>query len=1295
MFFTGNSTDSSCTNIVHIPTDIIINNAHIDNFTNEYNFTSDENIIKIYFDNNKADYKCLFYECTTINEIDFSNFDTSNVNNMRSMLKGCSSLASINFENFNTAQVTDMSSLFYNCSSLNNLNLSNFDTSNVKNMGFMFRDCLLLQSLDLSNFNTSNVANMGHFFYGCQSLTSINLYHFDASKVTNMCEMFSHCYNVTSIILPSFHSTKLLNMSYMFHLCYSLKTVNFFNVNTSFVTTIDGMFSECSNLTSINLNNFNTSKVIDMNNMFNQCKKLISLDLSNFNTSSVINMEYMFNHCENLISLNLSNFYTSNVNNMNHMFAFCQSLASINLTNFDASRVTDMCGMFAHCYNIKSIILPTFRTSQLEDINSMFYKCSSLESLDLSNFNTSLVTKIEKMFSECSNLTSINFNNFITWKVTNMNNMFNKCQKLISLNLNSFNTSLVTNMKYMFNECLKLSNLEISTFSTSNVKSMQGMFKNCMSLTSINLSKFNTSSATNMRYMFAYCHTLKSLNLSSFITSNVEDMSYMFAGISNITSLDLSFFNTSNVKNMEQMFYDSYNLKYLDLKSMIIPEDTNMTTFIVSNLTNPIICIDNNQSLNKIISLFEYHDEYYNITKKENISCNNECPLIKYNERCNIICSFYYFALNKNEHVCTPKLLNNSFPLCSREKPFLNYELLECVYFCTIRERQNKICITNYISNNKKDYYYIYDLIINQTRNELANNFNESLINGIPIKERELEIILTKTDNQGNATTLNLTLCEERLRDSYNITKNESLYLLRINTEQDGIKNPSYNYELYFPINNNNNIEKLNLSICKDIKIDIIIQANLTENLDKYNLKSGYYNDICYTADSDYGTDIILSDRKQEYFDNNYSICEIDCDFVSYNYETQKAVCSCEIKTEIPFMENVKFDKNILINTFTDISNIINFEIIFCYKTVFKKKSLLKNFGFFIYIALIILNLICLLNFMIKDFKKFSLDVNNIKPNILSFNDNNKKKVKRKNKNKKNDIAIIHSSKFNKNKNEKNYKNYPPKKRKKRKKNMDKISYKSKTGININDSKNKSALEFLDKKKESKNELVNLNYSELNSLKFEEAIITDKRNFIQYYKSLLKIKHIILFIFNKQDYNSQFIKISIFIFNLATYIIVNALFFIDSTMHKIYTDHGSYNFIYQLPQIIYSSLISTILKSLIKLLGLSESIIINFQNDKNNFNEKTRKLIKTLKIKFCLFYLFNFIFIIVFLYYITCFCGIYKNTQIHLIKDSLFSFCLSIITPFAIYLFPGIFRVTAIKKKNKYLYRFSKILQLL
>ena len=67
-----------------------------------------------------------------------------------------------------------------------------------------------------------------------------------------------------------------------------------------------------------------------------------------------------------------------------------------------------------------------------------------------------------------------------------------------------------------------------------------------------------------------------------------------------------------------------------------------------------------------------------------------------------------------------------------------------------------------------------------------------------------------------------------------------------------------------------------------------------------------------------------------------------------------------------------------------------------------------------------------------------------------------------------------------------------------------------------------------------------------------------------------------------------------------------------------------------------------------------------------------------------------------FMYYITCFCGIYENTQIHLIKDTLISFGLSLIYPFFIYLLPGIFRISAIsdpKKKRECLYNFSKLIQ--
>ena len=60
------------------------------------------------------------------------------------------------------------------------------------------------------------------------------------------------------------------------------------------------------------------------------------------------------------------------------------------------------------------------------------------------------------------------------------------------------------------------------------------------------------------------------------------------------------------------------------------------------------------------------------------------------------------------------------------------------------------------------------------------------------------------------------------------------------------------------------------------------------------------------------------------------------------------------------------------------------------------------------------------------------------------------------------------------------------------------------------------------------------------------------------------------------------------------------------------------------------------------------------------------------------------------------FGAIYKNTQMYLLKDTLISFGLSLITPFIFYLIPPIFRIPALSNthnKRQYLYNFSKFLQ--
>ena len=210
-----------------------------------------------------------------------------------------------------------------------------------------------------------------------------------------------------------------------------------------------------------------------------------------------------------------------------------------------------------------------------------------------------------------------------------------------------------------------------------------------------------------------------------------------------------------------------------------------------------------------------------------------------------------------------------------------------------------------------------------------------------------------------------------------------------------------------------------------------------------------------------------------------------------------------------------------------------------------------------------------------------------------------------------------------------------------------------------------------------------INISEMNGLIFKVALVKDKRPFLVYYFSLLKVNHPIIYIFYTQDYNSQIIKLSIFLFNISSFIAVNALFYNDSTMHKIYIGHGAYNFVFQLPQIIYSAIISGLLNSIIKILGLSEKNVLKFKRmkiSKHNVNEVAKSLFGKLKIKFFCFYFLIISLLGMFWYYVTCFCGIYRNTQIHLIKDSLCSFASSLCTPFLIYILPGVARIYALKK---------------
>ena len=218
---------------------------------------------------------------------------------------------------------------------------------------------------------------------------------------------------------------------------------------------------------------------------------------------------------------------------------------------------------------------------------------------------------------------------------------------------------------------------------------------------------------------------------------------------------------------------------------------------------------------------------------------------------------------------------------------------------------------------------------------------------------------------------------------------------------------------------------------------------------------------------------------------------------------------------------------------------------------------------------------------------------------------------------------------------------------------------------------------------------------------YKNALIYDKRTYIQYYWALLKRKQLILFtLINKNDYNLITLKLSLFFLSFSLFFNVNGFFFSDETMHKIYKNNGIYDILNQIPIMVYSTMISSTINFILKMLSLSEKTILQLKKESNIkiIQEKSKIMLRCIKIKFVIFFILSLLLMIFFCYFISCFCGVYINTQLILINDTLISFGLSMLYPFGLSLLPGLLRIPALKAKKKdkeCLYKISNIISLI
>ena len=214
---------------------------------------------------------------------------------------------------------------------------------------------------------------------------------------------------------------------------------------------------------------------------------------------------------------------------------------------------------------------------------------------------------------------------------------------------------------------------------------------------------------------------------------------------------------------------------------------------------------------------------------------------------------------------------------------------------------------------------------------------------------------------------------------------------------------------------------------------------------------------MCFPYTTEDGTDIILTDRKNEYVDNNMSLCEDNCDFSGYNSETQKAICYCEVKIQTSLISEIQVNKEKILKNFLDIKSKINLSTMKCYKLVFSKKGQEFNIGSYVLLVSIFANIVLAVLFKVKGFAILTKRLDTVKSMMQSNAQDKKDKT---------------DEKKDKNKDEK--KNDEKKEKKKEKKKDEKKDEKKEEKSKKNDLKKRNSIKQKSTKKVEENLLLKI-----------------------------------------------------------------------------------------------------------------------------------------------------------------------------------------------------------------------------
>ena len=648
---------------------------------------------------------------------------------------------------------------------------------------------------------------------------------------------------------------------------------------------------------------------------------------------------------------------------------------------------------------------------------------------------------------------------------------------------------------------------------------------------------------------------------------------------------------------------------------------------------------------------------------------------------------------------------------CTEDFPFFVYETHECVEYCPLTDVMGEVCginnragmillknplglkdpydfinstvtleqiiNSNFFKYILKSYYDIDEAIIKNDINnyvghgQIYNLQNSQIIVGnnisIELSSVKLELekitkLFTKTETtttttKQNTSIIDLSSCQTILKKKYGLPDEEDLMVLKGDILQqlsEQYLSNQVEYQLFstsigafLPLNDCKEANTyttvynpFNVSnLLGSFKSKTVAAVNGKHN--PYDINSPFYNDICTEFTNENGNDVLLDDRRADYFNEEFNLCEEGCKFIGYNETIEMYTCNCSVKSGInDKIESEYTPMDIPDSFYKKEMGYSNIKIFKCASQVFSSKGQKLNFGSYVLLTCFVGFISMVILYFFKGRKILDEILTNLGNNSNSVPANPPKPIDK-----------------------------------------DKLDY-----------------DILVKNKKPSEVIKDIQYNEedLNFADYNTALEKDKRSFIRYYWSLIKMKQLCVFTFyTYTDHNLKCVKIALFTLFLAFYFAFTALFFTDKIIREIYIYKGNTDAAVHVTNIVLSSLCSIIMSYIIRFISLNQRDIIAITREQNKENRKIKAQSTKIKLRIKLIVVFILSGLLIGLcwYYVSAFCAVFKNSQGHYFINVLVAFIICNIWPCLTSLIAPIFRIKSFKKGNApCMYKFSQII---